>query len=131
MDYISICRSNYFKVRDAKRFVRWCRYHGLEHWTYENEGETFHAIGNDDGGGWPSYNHDGEFDFEIERELQSHLDPSTVAIIYSADHEGLRYVGGHAVAVHATKPPTYLGLKAIVALARTAYGPEVTIDDDN
>ncbi|WP_414463294.1 hypothetical protein [Hyphomicrobium sp. DY-1] len=55
-NYVSICRSNYFKVKDEKRFLRWCAFWGLEHWTDTPKGleGTFHAIARDDGEGWPS-----------------------------------------------------------------------------
>lgn len=130
-NYVSICRSNYFKVRDDKRFIRWCAFWGLEHWADTPKGleGTYHAIARDDGEGWPSMHPETCADIDFEAELQKHLLPETVAILVSADHEGLRFVGGHATALHADGRSEYISLRHILDKAREAFGPDVTITE--
>lgn len=130
-NYISICRSNYFKVTDEKKFKRWCAFWGLEHWTDTPDGleGTYHAIGSDSGDGWPSSHPEIEEDIDFEAELLKHLHPSTAAILVSAVHEKLRFVGGHAAAVHADGRVKYISLRDIYDKARTAFGPDITITE--
>lgn len=130
-NYVSICRSNYFKVKDEKRFKRWCAFWSLEHWTDLPKGleGTYHAIADEDGEGWPSSHPVTNEDIDFHAELQKHLAPDTIAILISATHEGLKFVGGHASALHADGRAEYLSLHEIHDMARTAFGPDVTITE--
>lgn len=130
-NYISICRSNYFKVRDEKRFIRWCAFWGLERWTDTPEGfdGTFHAIASESGDGWPSSHPETCEDVDFEPELQEHLSQDTIAILVSADHEGLRFVGGHASALHADGRTEHISLQSIHDKAREAFGKDVIITE--
>ncbi|WP_414462475.1 hypothetical protein [Hyphomicrobium sp. DY-1] len=130
-NYVSICRSNYFKVQDEKRFIRWCAFWGLDHWTDTPDGleGTFHAIANENGDGWPSSHPETGDDIDFEAELQQQLLPETVAILVSADHEGLRFVGGHACALHADGRSEYISLRSIQDKARDVFGPDITITE--
>lgn len=130
-NYVSICRSNYFKVKDENRFARWCSFFGLQHWTNAVEGHqgTFPAIAVETGDGWPSSQLENGEDFEFDDELQKHLDPATIAVLVSADHEALRFVGGHAAALHAVGRAEYISLNGIHDIAWKAFGDAVTITE--
>jgi hypothetical protein len=130
-NYVSICRSNYFKVKDPKRFARWCAFFGIAHWAETPQGlEGLHvAMASDSGDGWPSSHPETANDIDFEGELQQQLYPDTVAILISAEHEGLRFVGGHASALHADGRSEYISLRDIYAMARNAFGPDVTITE--
>jgi hypothetical protein len=80
-NYVSVCRSNYFKVKDEKRFKRWCAFWSLEHWTDTPKGleGTYHAIANESGDGWPSSHPETYDDIDFEAELRDHLAPDTIA----------------------------------------------------
>jgi hypothetical protein len=137
-NYYAATRSNYFRVKDAAGFEKMCGDLHLEFWTKtfaEHPGDTFYAISADTGdcGGWPSSRLDeatDEYaDTDIESELSEHLDPRDVAILLETGSEKLRYLVGHAVAVHATKPSVYVTISSIIDLARQAFGPEAVITE--
>lgn len=125
-------RSNYFRVRDPKRFERWCNYFGLAFWTGKeipDSNDLAYAIAADDGNGWPSMHPETSADFDFDSELRKHLDPRDIALLYQIGHEGLRCLSGHATAIHADGRAIHVGLHTIQELARKEFGDEATITE--
>lgn len=131
-NYVLTCRSNYFRVRDPKRFERWCSFFGLDHWTEKSLPgceDDFYAISNDNGDGWPSSHPETDEELDFEAELSKHLDPRDVAILMQIGSERLRFVSGHASAIHADGRAVHVGLQSIYGLAQQTFGDKVTITD--
>lgn len=131
-NYVLHARSNYFRVRNPKRFERWCRYFGLEFWTDKEIPDCedlAYAIAADDGGGWPSSHPETDEELDFDKELAEHLDPRDIALLYQIGNEGLRFLSGHATAIHADGRAVHVGLGDILALARKEFGEEVTITE--
>jgi len=130
MNYTLHARSNYFRVRDPKRFKRWCRYFGLDYWTGKeipgSEDEAY-AIAADNSDGWPSTHPETGDEFDFDAELAKHLDPRDIALLYQIGHEGLRFISGHSSAIHADGRAVHVGLHTIHDLARETFGNEVVI----
>lgn len=131
-NYVLHARSNYFRVRDPKRFERWCRYFGLECWTGKEipgSEDLAYAIAADDGDGWPSTHPETDEELDFDAELSKHLDPRDIAILYQIGNERLRFLSGHASAIHADGRAVHVGLHTIQDLARAIFGDEVTITE--
>lgn len=132
MNYTLHARSNYFRVRDAKRFERWCRYFGLEFWTGQqipDSKDLAYAIAADNGEGWPSSHPETDQEFDFDTELAKHLDPRDIALLYQIGNEGLRFISGHSSAIHADGRTVHVGLHTIHDLARQTFGEGVTITE--
>ena len=133
MNYVLRTRSNYFRVRDAKRFERWCRFFGLEYWTEKHKApecdDDFYAIAADDGEGWPSSHPETDQEIDFDNELRKHLDHRDIAILFQVGNEGLRFISGHASAIHADGRTVHVGLQTIYDLASKEFGDEVTITE--
>ncbi|HEX2842166.1 hypothetical protein [Hyphomicrobium sp.] len=132
MNYVLLARSNYFRVRDPKRFERWCSYFGIEYWTGKeipDSEDLAYAIAADNGEGWPSSHPETGHEFNFDEELAKHLDPRDIALLYQVGNEGLRYISGHASAIHADGRAVHVGLHTIQDLARKEFGEDVVITD--
>lgn len=131
-NYVLQARSNYFRVRDAKHFERWCAYFGVEYWTERKLpdcDDDFYAIANDHGDGWPSTHPETSDTFDFDSELSKHIDPRDIAILIQVGSENLRFISGHASALHADGRAVHIGLHTIHDLARETFGEGVTITD--
>ena len=111
-NYISACRSNYFKIGKPKEFLEWLAQVPDVEWSQKESPDSPSdmygcLIGNNpDGAGWPSWiyteNEDGE---EEERELDFFLEvseflaPGEIAVFEEVGSEKLRYLYGQAIAV--------------------------------
>lgn len=131
MNYVMQCRSNYFRVRNTKRFLRWCSFFGLEHWSWIDPANSkpFYAIANDNGDGWPSSHPETNDEVDFAAELRHHLDPRDIAILFQTGAEGLRFITGYAEAIHADGRSVGVGLHSIYDLARQTFGEGVTITE--
>lgn len=132
MNYTLHARSNYFRVRDPKRFERWCRYFGIEFWTGKEipaSDDLAYAIAAADGNGWPSMHPETDQEYDFDAELGKHLDPRDIALLYQIGNEGLRFLSGHATAIHADGRAVHVGLHTIQDLARKEFGDQVTITE--
>lgn len=132
MNYELQSRTNFFRVRDAKRFERWCRFFGLRFWKEQKIAgcdDLFYAIGKDDGEGWPTTHPGSDQDIDFESELRQHLDPRDIAVSIQTGAEGLRFVDGYAVALHADGRTVQVQLYDIYEKAQMVFGPRVTITE--
>lgn len=130
-DYTAAARSNFFRVKDPKRFKRWCAFYGLVAWTKANTpkgAEDYFAIAKDDGDGWPSTHPETHEDIDFAVLLREHLQPTDVAVLLQSGHvPGCSSVGGYAVAIHPDGRSAYIGLSQIFDIARKTFGDAVTI----
>lgn len=132
MNYTLQARTNYFRVRDPKRFERWCRYFGLQFWKEQKIAgctDMFYAVGNDGGEGWPSTHPETDEELDFETELTKHLDPRDIAVSIQTGAEGLRFLDGYAVAVHADGRTVQMQLSDIYEKAQQVFGQQVTITE--
>lgn len=125
-------RSNYFRVRDAQRFERWCRNFGLQFWTdHKLPGcaDMFYAVSADNGAGWPSQNMIADVyqEIDFQAELRKHLDPRDIAVLYQTGDEGMRYLTGVATAIHADGRAVSVNLDNIYDRARETFGEALTL----
>lgn len=126
-DWYGTSRSNYFKVRDVEAFKTWASDLELEVW---NNGEGLMAIAGDAEGRWPCERWDEDrqehMAFDFGAELQGHLTEGEVAILMTTGAEKLRYLTGHAVALHADGRRLVIDLDSIYAKVRAKFGMEPT-----
>jgi hypothetical protein len=131
-NYYASTRSNYFRVKDADAFKAWCEQRYLEFWTktIDGMGECY-AITADTGDccGWPSYDIDGDCEFDFTGELAEHLDPRDVAIIFEVGSEKLRYLTGFATAIHADGSTVAVSLHDIYQRAAEEFGDDLTMTE--
>lgn len=96
------CPFELFPVGERRRFERWCNFLNLRYWTRTAKwGETFYAIGTDNGCGWPTRHPEVYRDIDFIEELQKRLDLRDIAVLFQTQNEGLNYISGVAVAVNA------------------------------
>jgi hypothetical protein len=132
MNYTLQSRTNYFRVRDPKRFERWCRYFGIRFWKEQKitgRDDIFYALGKDDGEGWPTTHPETDEEIDFETELMKHLDPRDIAVSIQTGAEGLRFLDGYAVALHADGRTVQVQLYDIYEKAQMVFGPRVTITE--
>jgi hypothetical protein len=120
-------RSNYFRVKDASAFTAWASGLGLQ---VEDNGEGLFAVFGDSEGWWPSGRWDEDaqehIDVDFDAELQGHLAADEVAILMTTGAEKLRYLTGHAVALHADGRRLDIDLDDIYEQVCLHFGVEPT-----
>jgi hypothetical protein len=118
-NYYAMARSNYFRVKDADEFKRWCKHRNLDFSTkeFDDVGARYTIFpGEGEEAGWPRFeSSDGDDDIEIDipEELSNHLHPKDAAVLFQVGWEKLRYLTGDAVAVTSTGKRVYLTLDEI------------------
>lgn len=126
-NWVGYARSNYFKVKDTAAFKAWADTVPDVEVIESNLDKGFMIeVGRaSDNGGWPStrFDDDKEDDvpFDLWGELAPHLVDGEVAIMMEIGHEGMRYVTGHAVAVHSSGKHVAIGLTDIYGLAAKKF----------
>ena len=127
-NYVCTCRSNYFRVKDVKKFQEWVGKYAVEmRINVENlalvPDETLALFGTDpDGAGWPCFNPETGEQIDFFTEVSEHLKDGEVAIFMEAGHEKLRYVTGIAVAVNHKGDCTSVTLDDIYDRVRDEWG---------
>ena len=104
-DWYGQSRSNYFRVKDPKKFKSLCARWGIEAITKEVNGETLHGFleGNDNNGALPNYRARGSVDLDFDdfcKELSKMLVDNEVAVMMECGAEKLRYLTGCAIAIN-------------------------------
>jgi len=125
-DYIAQARSNYFKVKDAERFRKFCQEHGLELITEAPTkkkdptlfgfmiSESIPAGRTDDKGEW--------IETDFIQELAKQLAPDAVAVVMEVGSEKMRYLNGYTCAVNSTGKTVELNLNQIYQQAKRRFG---------
>lgn len=125
-DWYGISRSNYFAVKNKKKFKDFCKKWNAELITKSNNKKLVGFISNDEFGALPSINLDepnsvDNFDNFIV-ELSTHLKKDQVAIMMESGSEKVRYVTGSAIAVNHKGKTVSVGLNDIYKLAEKEFG---------
>lgn len=114
-NYIGLARSNYFAVRDEKKWEAFCERFELEPITSHHTGtgkvlRGFICQGN----GIPTDIYDEARDTWIEidfaAELSEQIEPGWVAIIQEIGYEKMRYLIGFAIAINHQNEQTQINL---------------------
>lgn len=100
-NYIGVCRTNYFRVTDEKRyeelFNRLCAEDTIHDFTKEKDGVLYHGFGCYDSIDYlDEETKEYYFDVFLE-ELQKILPDDEAFILMESGHEKLRYVTGYVV----------------------------------
>lgn len=108
-NYMSSCRSNYFKIGRPLEFMEWIGQFPdvvFEERRGPDSPQDMYGmvyVDNPDGAGWPCWRFD-EDDNEIEvdffQDFAEFLAPDEVAVFMEVGAEKLRYLYGVAIAVH-------------------------------
>jgi hypothetical protein len=125
MDYLSVGRTNYFKVKDEGVFLKWLKDLGMLEPVKLATG-AYCILAED---GFPSFTEDENgdlLDIEFHEQLAEHLSPGEVAVLMEVGSEGQRYHAGYALAVDSTKKSVEVNLDSIYELAAEAFNKPAT-----
>ena len=124
--------SNRFRVKDLSEFKVWCEKRSIEFSASDSERKegpvdnitaTQLVLGH-----WPFCDEDDtEIDFPAE--LATHLALGDVAILMEIGLDKRCYLAGSATAIHPDGRTISMALSDIYAMAREAFGPDVTITE--
>lgn len=126
-DWYGSARSNYFKVKDAAKFLDWIEFVGdLGFWESSKAPGSYAIYSEDQFGGWPSLRFDADsedyVEFDMVDELAAHLVEGEVAVLMECGAEKLRYLTGHALAINHLGASVVVRLTDIYALAKEKFG---------
>lgn len=126
--YHASSRANFFRVKDAAKFLTWAERHGVTVHRPHRDGEYFTMMPDDsDSGTFPNIDPDSDEEIDFPAELATHLHEDSVAVILETGAEKLRYLHGHAIAINAQGETVQISLHDIYTLAvRRFPGKEVT-----
>jgi len=95
-------RSNYFRVKDRDAFLNWADSRGLGVFKNDESSDLFAIYGGEStgDGSWPSYDVEGDTEFDLVDELAQHLLKGQIAVLMEIGAEKLRYLSGVAIAVN-------------------------------
>ena len=100
MNYLSVGRTSYFRVKNDFAFNEWLdQYETLD--AIKNDADGIYCLLAEDGFPNSRVNADGDDNEEVSipQELAAHLLPGEVVVFQEVGYEGMRYVTGTAVAV--------------------------------
>jgi hypothetical protein len=126
--YEAMASSNYFRVRDLRRFrtaVAATRL-PLRIESAIEGGDILLRLTCEAADGWPKRTADGWYDFDVADFVAPHLADGWVAIFEEIGHETSRYVNGYAVAVNNLGQKREVGLYEINDLAKQ-LGEHITV----
>ena len=116
-------RSNYFRVKDKDAFLKWANGRGLGVFKNEENADLFAIYGGEgtDDGSWPSYDVEGDTEFDFVAELVQHLPKGQIAVLMEIGAEKLRYLTCVAIAVNHKGRVVELTLSDIYRKASRAF----------
>jgi len=143
-NWYGTARSNYFHVKDKKKFKEHCDLMNLGVWDDRKDGRVGVYPWDNDDGGWPSSipideeqqkkfgiePTDGDYwEFDFAEEISKHLKKGEVAIFVQVGAEKMRYVTGHASAINSEGVLQTISLENIYEIAKgmTDRPDDVTI----
>jgi len=121
-NYCASCRTNYFKVKNSKKFLAAMK--DIPNITVDtDDGNLFYILGDDpDGAASPERGFDDDnvidFVYDLPAIVSTHLANDAVAIFMESGAEKLRYVIGHAVAVNNKGEQRVISLNDIYDIAK-------------
>lgn len=122
-NYYGTGRTNYFRVKDAKKFRKEMSRFAVE--VIEQDGMFCLLDKNMDGGGFTWWDEAREFDADPVELLAPHLADGEVLVMIETGHEKYRYLVGYAMAFNNTGDMEYLNLGDIYKQA-ARLGPNMT-----
>lgn len=106
-NYVSMCRSNYFAVKDLAKFREWVNSFTGDLALLDDvaDGPLVGICDGTEGMGWPQHRYEeddtGDYkDIDFLGELAGHLARGHVAVLVDIGHDKLRYLVGEAIAVN-------------------------------
>jgi hypothetical protein len=129
-NWYGAARSNYFRVKDRAAFEAAMAAIEIDVWEKSDDGRRVAICSRGDDGGWPTYTCDEETNEDIEIDLPQmlvpHLEDGEIAVLMCAGAEKLRYISGHANAVHSDGRIINLCLHDIYDRAQAEFGVRPT-----
>jgi len=134
-NYMSACRSNYFKIGRPKEFMEWIGtfpdvvFEQTESPDSLNDLYGMVYVDNPDGAGWPTwrFTDDGEEEeVDFFYELSQFLAPGEVAIFQEVGAEKLRYLFGQSIAVNHKGEILTVDLNEIIYKVESEWGVSPT-----
>lgn len=125
MNTIGLFRSNYYKVKDAEAFVKWCDRRGLEAVESEEHPGLVGFVNDTNESGIPRFDWETGEECDFFRELETHLVDGHVAIVIEISYEGESSLRGSAHAINARGDSVGFSLSDILSLA-SQLGEHVT-----
>jgi len=127
--YIAKSRTNYFHVRNKRKFKEWAKRLNLEIMTdVDDPGAVALNTIYINNGTWPASNPKTHEEIDFVAQLASHLRPGQVAILMEAGYETVSgtfshalYVAGYAIAVDHTGDSIQIALNDIYTMAREHF----------
>lgn len=120
-DYYGTARSNYFGVKDRRKFVEWCD--SLELKPIHKTEKAYELCGflvETEFGNIPDHitKDDEVYDIDFFGELSTHLIDGDVAIVMEIGREKMRYLNGLAIAVNSKGETVSIALNDIYEKAK-------------
>jgi len=122
-NYYSTCRTNYFRVKDMKKFESFlseCCFEDFE-LCKEKNGTVCILCSNS----WPSCRKPDYEDMDFFEEIKAYLKAGEVAVFMEVGSEKHRYLQGVALAVIADKPVISVSIDDIYSKASKEFGVKV------
>lgn len=124
-NYYGTGRSNYFRVKNAVKFLEWAAgFSGIKV-TAGQRKNTFCVFGDEETGGLPTGT-DEEDGVEFMVDIAQHLSKGSVAIFLSAGNEKLRYVEGWAFAINSEGKQETINIDHIYEMAKKLTTKPIT-----
>ena len=117
-NYYAHARSNYFGVKNEKKFKEWAENRDLDVEVDEDGLFAIFPSENDDFGGWPYYDNKTDSEIDICEELSHHLQDEHVAVLQEVGNEKLRYLNGFSLAVNSKGEVKKVDIYDIYELAK-------------
>ncbi|MGB9879691.1 MAG: hypothetical protein ACPLRM_02905 [Anaerolineae bacterium] len=121
-DYVSLVRTNYFRVKDLERFKEFCRRYGLSPIDGPSGSVGFMLEGVNEGIPSGYVDETGEYhEVDFFGELSRLLVEGQVAEVREIGNEKMRYLVGCTVAVHSNGERLEVNLNDIYRLAKEKW----------
>lgn len=117
--YVSMGRSNHFRVRDVQPLKELVSGTGIE---VEEEADNTVVLLDIEGTDWLICSEDCEDDIYLPDVIAEHLQPGEVAVFQSIGNEKFRVLGGHSVAVNSDGEQVWVYLSDIYKKAAEHFG---------
>ena len=116
-NYCGSGRSNYFKVKNAKKFLKWAEmWCGITIHPGKTKNE-FCILSENESGDFPDEREDKKDSVEFLTEIATHLAEDSVAIFMHCGAEKLRYLCGYAFAINSLGDQRVINLQEIYKMA--------------
>lgn len=127
MSHITYARTNYFKVRNKRKFERWTRKLNLEIMDdVDNPGAVALNTLYREHGTWPDLDPKTHKEIDFVAQLAGHLAPGQVAILMEIGFEKMCYLAGYATAVNDKGERIDIALYDIYKIAQEKFNVDIS-----